>query len=231
MLKSGVSKATGLWRDFQPDWQLVTDRPVVFSEGSETSTGLLRRAILREAGAWEKLVALYGPLVYDWCRTKGRLQASDAQNVAQEVFLRVSQKLGTFHRDRAGDSFRAWLFVIARNCWRDHHRGQREQATGGSEGQRRIEQIAVHGCDESSPEEASRDEIDQEEASLCRRAVELIRGEFSERDWQAFQRVVLEGRPVAEVALELNVTRNVVYLARSRILARLKAEFGELLEF
>ncbi len=204
----------------------MTDHPVVPSEGSETSTGLLRRAILREADAWEKLVALYGPLVYDWCRTKGRLQASDAQNVAQEVFLRVSQKLGTFHRDRAGDSFRAWLYAIARNCWRDHHRQQREQATGGSEGQRRFEQIPVSGSDE-----ASRAEADQEEAGLCRRAVELIRGEFSERDWQAFQQVVLDGRPVADVALDLNVTRNVVYLARSRILARLKAEFGELLEF
>jgi RNA polymerase sigma-70 factor (ECF subfamily) len=204
----------------------VTDHRVVPSEGSETSTGLLRRAILRESGAWEKLVALYGPLVYDWCRTKGRLQACDAQNVAQEVFLRVSQKLGTFRRDRAEDSFRGWLFAIARNCWRDHYRQGREQASGGSEGQKRFEQISA-----SSSDETSREEADQEEAALCRRAVELIRGEFSERDWQAFQMVVLDGRPVADVVQALNVSRNVVYLARSRILARLKAEFGELLEF
>ena len=108
----------------------------------------------------------------------------------------------------------------------DHHRQQRERATGGSEGQKQFQQIAAGDSDETSREEA-----DREEAVLCRRAVELIRGEFSERDWQAFQQVVLDGRPVAEVALDLKVTRNVVYLARSRILARLKAEFGELLEF
>jgi RNA polymerase sigma-70 factor (ECF subfamily) len=68
---------------------------------------------------------------------------------------------------------------------------------------------------------------DAEVAILYRQAIELIRGEFSERDWQAFDLVVLREQSPRETAEMLQVSVNTVYLAKSRILRRLREEFAE----
>jgi RNA polymerase sigma-70 factor (ECF subfamily) len=75
---------------------------------------------------------------------------------------------------------------------------------------------------------------DLEEAEYRRRLVarglELVRPDFSDATWAAFTGVVVEGRPVAEVAAGLGVSANVVYLARHRVLARLRRELDGLLD-
>lgn len=208
----------------------VTDRAVDISEETGTATSLLARAAGRQVDAWVKLVTLYGPLVYLWCRRWG-LQPSDAENVGQEVFLRVSAHLAEFRRDRPGDSFRGWLFRIARNCYVDHLRQLAAAAigAGGSEAQSRLAQVAAKEPDEA-PDEASDAALARhDEALVYRRLVEFIRGEFSDRDWTAFYRVVIDGLTPAEAAAELQVSVNVVYLARSRVLRRVREEFAGLI--
>jgi RNA polymerase sigma-70 factor (ECF subfamily) len=203
----------------------VTNSAVDITAESSTTTSLLARAAGRQVEAWQKLVRLYGPIVYGWCRRWG-LQACDAENVGQEVFLRVSLRLREFRHDRPGDSFRGWLFRIARNCYVDHLR-QRDAAAagaGGSEAQARLANVPEE-CDEVTDGALAR----QDEALLYRRLVEFIRGQFSDRDWIAFYRVVIDGLPPAEVAAELGVKVNVVYLARARVLKRVRDEFAELL--
>ena len=86
-----------------------------------TSTSLLGRAKAGEGEAWSRLVELYAPLLYEWSRRNG-LQADDAADVAQDVFATVARKLDSFRRDRPGDSFRGWLWTIARNKINDHFR-------------------------------------------------------------------------------------------------------------
>lgn len=199
----------------------------VDSAGTTTSSSLLQRAVLREPEAWQRLVTLYGPLVYHWCRSWG-LQPGDAENVGQEVFLLVWQGLPTLRKGGAGDSFRGWLYRIARNCFFDHHRraGSEPPSVGGSEALRMLQQTPQ--ADETDKQNAEM--ISKENAVLYRRAVEFIRGEFSDRDWQAFSGVVLGGEEPAAVAQRLAVSVNVVYLAKSRVLRRLREQFAVVIE-
>ncbi|HEX5103089.1 MAG TPA: sigma-70 family RNA polymerase sigma factor [Pirellulaceae bacterium] len=206
----------------------MTDTPVFIDKESGTSTGLLRRAVLRQPDAWDKLVSLYGPLVYRWCRRWG-LQPRDAENVGQEVFVRVLLGLPKLQIDGANRSFRGWLFRIARNCFLDHIRDQRTvvQGAGGSTGQEWLEQVPAAAVSDESESATSHEDNN----ILIQQALGLIRGEFSDRDWNAFSQVVMQGRLPADVAADMNISTNVVYLVKSRVLRRLREEFAELVEF
>lgn len=174
--------------------------------------------------AWDRLVALYSPLVLRWCRRKFGLQSSDAENVAQDAFTAVFRKLATFRRDEPEHSFRGWLYRITHNKAVDYRRKQRPGSVGagGSDAKARIDDVP-------NPELDAQD-LAEETRMLHLKAVELIRGEFSERDWQAFDRVVMAGERPADVAADLGTTVNIVYLAKSRILRRLREEFDGLIE-
>lgn len=191
-------------------------------DSQSTSSSLLVRAQQNEATAWDRIVSLYSPLVYKWCLRWG-LKPQDAENVGQEVFLSVARSLATFER-RRNYSFRSWLRQITRNKYVDYLRGSTNtpRCIGGSDAQG----LMVNVEDVSQTEE----EISAERAALYRTAVELIRSEFSERDWNAFYSLTIEGTPAAEVATTLGVSVNIVYLVKSRILRRVRLEFRDLID-
>jgi RNA polymerase sigma-70 factor (ECF subfamily) len=159
-------------------------------------------------------------LVYQWACRAG-LQSADASDVVQEVFRSVATHLGRFRRERPGDSFRGWLWTITQNKIRDlrRRRGRRPQAVGGTDAQQFLMLVpdAPTGGSEHTPNGDAR----------LTSALGLIRSEFEERSWQAFWGVVVEGRFAADVAVALGMSVNAVYVARSRILRRLRDELGE----
>lgn len=187
-----------------------------------TSLTLLQRARNNETGAWDRLVALYEPLVRHWCARAG-LQAADAEDAAQDVFLLAVKNLADFRRDRPGDTFRGWLRAIARNALVDQLRRQARQpvGTGGTDANLQIHAMTdpnVQLPDEDSPEQIQ---------ALYRGALELVRGEFEERTWQMFWQTVAEDRPAAVVAEAFGVSSAAVRKARSRVLHRIKQEIGD----
>lgn len=187
-----------------------------------TSTSLLIRIAHGEAGSWERMVDLYYPLVFNWCRRRG-LQPHDAVDVAQEVFAAVAAGLSGFRRDRSTDSFRAWLRGITRYKLADYWRERlgREQAAGGTDAQLALQQLPELADPASGEQELS------ELALLARRALPLIQGEFEPRTWNAFWRAAVDGQPARAVAEELDISPNAVYLAKSRVLARLRLELRD----
>ncbi len=189
---------------------------------STVGASLLERLRIREAGAWERLARLYGQTVYGWCRRAGVSEA-DAADVSQDVFTAVARNIGDFRRERPGDSFRGWLWTITRNKVRDHWRRHADQAraAGGTTAQQVMRQV---------PEELTSDSVAGADGDLYRRALELIRTEFEERTWRAFLMVTVEARLPADVAAELGTTPGAVYIAKSRILKRLREEFGDVLD-
>jgi len=191
-----------------------------------TSLSLLARVRANEAPAWQRLVDLYAPLVYYWCRRCG-LSPEDTADVFQEVFRSVAEHIESFRRDRAGDSFRGWLRTITRNKIHDHFRrlGREPGGAGGTDAQRRLAQVPAA----TEPEEDSADD-EQAERDLFHRGLELIRAEFEERTWQAFWRTAVEGRPPRDVGAELSMSPGAVRVAKSRVLHRLREELGDLLE-
>ncbi len=153
---------------------------------------------------------------------------ADAEDVAQEVLRAAAGHMDDFRRDRPGDSFRAWLRGITRNMILQHFRrgGRQPQAAGGTDAQRRLHHVADDATIAAPEDEDPVEELD----GLPRRALELVRGEFEERTWHAFWMTVVEGRSPVNVAADTGVTPAAIRMAKSRVLRRLKEEFGELIQ-
>ncbi len=203
----------------------MTEPAVTPSEevAEATSLTLLEKARSgSDAGAWERLVSLYEPLVSRWCRLAG-LQEADVADVRQEVFTAVARALPGFQRGQDQGCFRGWLRTITRNKVRDlwQQRGRQEAAGGSAAYERLLEVPSLDGSDRSAP--------DEETGILYRRALDLISRDFGERTWRAFWRVVIDGQRPRDVAGELNMTAGAVSSAKARVLARLREEFAGLL--
>jgi len=179
-----------------------------------SSSGLLRGIQEFRHDAWRRMFNLYAPLVHYWCCEAG-LQSNDAEDVVQEVFRTVVARVGEFRLDGTPGAFRAWLKSITRHKLGDYFREHRRRC--GLLGQ--IERLA-----EETPSSGTESALTPETRLLYRRATTLIRKECEERTWRAFKRVVMDGLPAKEVAEELGMSVNAVYLTRSRLLRRLRDE-------
>jgi RNA polymerase sigma-70 factor (ECF subfamily) len=191
------------------------------SHNTSTSLTLLERIRNRDENAWRRLHYLYAPLVLYWCQ-QWNVRGADAEDVQQEVFQAVADSLASFRRDRPGDTFRGWLRGITRNKLLDflRRRDRQPQPQGGTDAQRRIQEIAEQDTPEDSPDALG---------TLYHRALELVRSEFEPRTWEAFWRCAVDGQAPAVIAADLGVTPAAIRKAKSRVLHRLRQEIGELL--
>lgn len=191
--------------------------------GDATSLSLLERVRAHEGGAWERFIRLYEPIVRRWCQRAG-LQGSDAADISQELFATVLTKLSTFRHDHPGASFRGWLWTVTQNRVRLHFRkqGRVPQPVGGESAFGDLADPAEGTSEFTAPPESL--------AEVVRSALELIQHEFEPATWQAFWKVQVEDRPVADVAADLGLTTNAVHKAKARVLRRLRDEFGELID-
>ena len=174
--------------------------------------------------AWQLLCRLYGPVVYRWVRRAG-FSEDDASDIGQEVFQTVFVRITDFERRRLG-SFRCWLRGITRNKIGDHGRrlAKLPVAEGGSDANLRWHQVAA-------PDSIMADENEgAAEREVFLEACGLIRCDYAEHTWDAFWRSAVVGQPSDEIAAELRMTPKAVRQAKYRILQRLRAEFGDLLE-
>jgi RNA polymerase sigma factor (sigma-70 family) len=177
-----------------------------------TPASLIEQLRQRPTGAeWAQFVNLYSPVLLGWTRRLG-IPEADRADLIQDTFVSLLRALPASRYDPSR-RFRNWLYAILANHWKDRLR---------------LKSPGPLAVDVPVPTDDT-DEIEYRTV-LLRRALELIRTECSERDWQSFASTALDGRPIAAIAAELGVTPNVVYLARSRILRRLRTVLGELLD-
>lgn len=188
---------------------------------STTSLTLLDR--LRQPDqpdAWDRFVRLYAPLLLRWAELQG-VRGTDAEDLAQAVLLKLLRLLPSY-RPAAGGSFRGWLFTICRNECRDFQTRRNTRPLPAAAGLETVPAAAPTATDDLDEAEYRR--------RLVRRALELVRGDFTAPTWAAFEAFVLDGRPAAEVAAELGTSANAVYLARNRVLTRVRAELAGLFD-
>jgi RNA polymerase sigma-70 factor (ECF subfamily) len=185
-----------------------------------TSISLLER--LRQRGdqeAWKRLTELYTPLLFYWAKRLG-LQPQDAADLVQDVFTALVQKLPEFSYDRH-KSFRGWLRTVLLNRWRDTRRRRTEAPLAADDSA--FEDLVV-------PDGAAElGEADYQQ-NLLRRALELMQADFQPATWKACWEYVVAGRPAAEVAAELGISVGMVYVAKSRVLSRLRQELDGLMD-
>jgi RNA polymerase sigma-70 factor (ECF subfamily) len=134
------------------------------------------------------------------------------------VFGVLVRELPRFRYDPTG-GFRRWLRTITLNKWRDRQRR--------SVRNRIVSEMPTAEIAAPEPEDFSEREYRKQ---LVNRAMELIRPEFQPKTWQAFLDTAVAGRSPADVATELGLSRNAVYVARCRVLERLRGELDGLLE-
>jgi RNA polymerase sigma-70 factor (ECF subfamily) len=186
---------------------------------SELHTGTTLLVLLRDYSdkAWQAFVDRYGPRIYQWCRG-WRLQEADAENVTQEVLIKLYQKLRAFRYDRSQGSFRSWLKTVTHHAWQDYLDSQKRpgaKAIGGSSVQEVINATEAGACLLKLLEEAF-------DLELLEEAKARVRLQVSERDWQIFQDLALHQRTGAEVAAERGMSVAAVFMVRSRVQTKLK---------
>lgn len=174
----------------------------------DTDVRLLSAAAAGDQPAWEELYVLYGDSVYRWCRRRG-LPQEDAEDVAQEVFWCIHERLEHFQR-RADGSFRGWLYRICERRISDH---LRNFARG------RLRAVAVDLDKVPGPVS----QVDPRDALLAA-ALHRVRRRVSARTWALFEAYVLQEQSAADVAREYGISRYCVYHARTRVVWMLRVE-------
>lgn len=182
---------------------------------SATPVSLLERLRQSPAGEdWARFVDIYTPLMLTWSHRLG-LDEHDTADLAQEVFAALVEHLPRFEYDPAR-SFRAWLKTVFLNAWR---KKQRRPPAGPLDADRVADPDPALEVDEA-----------EHRRYVVRRALGVMQAEFEPATWRACWELVVQDRPAAEVAAELGTTVNAVYLAKSRVLRRLRTELAGLID-
>ncbi len=190
-----------------------------------TSRSLLLGLKQNDSDAWDRLVELYAPLVFHWCRRLD-VPEQDIVDIFQDVFQSLAKNINKFRRDRPGDTFRGWMRTITRNKVYDHFRkaGRQPGAVGGTEAYQRLSQFPDAETDEVQSNDG------EAHNGLFLRALEVIRQDFADRTWQAFWQIVVEGKTPKEVGERLSMRPGTVRVAKSRVLHRLRQQLGDILD-
>ena len=192
--------------------------PVAVAELAESiSTGLLHQVKCHDQQSWHRLVNLYAPLVYSWCRRWG-VPMADAPDVVQDVFRAVAGGIARFERYEPQHSFRGWLWTIARHAAIRYAARQNNQprGQGGTDHLLRLQQIPENDEDNSSQAEES--------AQLLHTALDAIRCDFQPRTWEIFWKSAVLGQETAAIASDYGMTSKAVRQAKHRVLTRLREE-------
>jgi RNA polymerase sigma factor (sigma-70 family) len=176
----------------------------------------------RDERAWTEFLAIYTPLVYRLARQKG-LQAADADDLVQEVFRAVAGAIERWSPDPARGSFRGWLFRIARNLIINllASQGRQPRGTGDTAIGLLLDELPA------PPGEASAIFLLEYRRQLFQWAVEQVRSEVQASTWQAFWRTGVENEKPAVVADSLAMTVGAVYVAKKRVMARIKQKIEQ----
>ena len=173
--------------------------------------------------AWSQFVDIYAPLIHRFAHRSG-LQDADAADLTQEVLQSVHDAIGRLDYDPQRGTFRSWLFTIARNRIKNFLKRQSRQPQGT--GDTEIKQVLENQPAAAKEREASWEE--DYEQRIFQWAADQIRSEFQESSWQAFWQTAVAGQPPKQVAATLSISVGAVYVAKSRVLARLKEQIEQL---
>jgi RNA polymerase sigma factor (sigma-70 family) len=177
---------------------------------------LVRLRDPRDAAAWGEFVELYAPLVYGYARRQG-LQDADAADLTQDVLGAVAGTIGRLDYDPARGAFRNWLFTVVRRKLANRRAAAENRARGS--GDTAMQQL-LEEC--PAPDGVEADWQDEWDRRVFAWACEQVRSGVTGMTWKAFWQTAVDGRSGKEVAAELGMSIAAVYLARSRVLARLR---------
>lgn len=192
------------------------------NEWPETSESLILRVKdPADAAAWSAFLAIYRPVVYRLARSRG-LQDADADDLAQQVFVSIARAVENWQAAVSGPPFRVWLYRIAHNeILKSITRRKPDSATGSSSVQEMLQATPQSEAD------ASVELLRESRMEAFRWASEAVRHEFTAATWSMFWQSTVDDQAVDDVAKKHNRTSGAVYLARYRVMKRLKEKIDE----
>ncbi|MBX3443356.1 MAG: sigma-70 family RNA polymerase sigma factor [Planctomyces sp.] len=182
----------------------------------QTRPSLLLRMRRPEDGlAWAEFDGQYRPFLLR-VATRSGVTLSDAVDVVQDVFVSIVRALPGFTYDPRRGRFRAWLARLTRNAAVDWRRGRTKL-------QRAADRFAERQPPASPAlEDNALEAEDLSSHAALHAAIESLRRSSRHDSWRCFEQHLLRGRPARDVASELGVTANSVYVNASRMLVRLR---------
>jgi RNA polymerase sigma-70 factor (ECF subfamily) len=177
---------------------------------------ILRLQNADDAAAWNDFAEIYQPLIYSLARRRG-LQEADAFDLTQEVMTRVAKSISQWDPDPKRGSFRGWLATITRNMVVQFFRQNKRLPTSGNRTE--IQDLLNNQPDDSLESEAFDMEHDRQVFAW---AANQVKTQFAPNTWTAFWDTAVNGLSVADVAQNLGISHGAVYIARSRVMDRLK---------
>ena len=195
------------------------------SQWPETSESLiLRIRDPQDALAWSQFMAIYEPVVYRLSRRRG-LQHADAEDLCQQVFLSVARAVESWKSEQDGPRFRNWLARVTRNAILNAMTRTKPDRSSGTSS---VQDLLLDLPDSGNMTTAIMNESRME---AFRWAAQQIQPEFTESTWRMFHETTIGGRCVSEVSSELGCSTGAVYVARCRVMQRIKDKVNEVSDF
>ncbi|QJW99759.1 RNA polymerase sigma factor [Frigoriglobus tundricola] len=174
-----------------------------------------------DTAAWREFVRLYGPVVYRFARKRG-LSDADAADLMQVILRDVAHNAGKIQYDPHHETFCDWLFAATCHTLTTFLSAQKERPYWSAGSGSQVPSASGPGAERDS------DWDTEYRRQLATKAMGLVKPEFPLSTWQAFWKTEVDGRPAQDVGLELKMTAGAVYVAKSRVLARLHGEVQRL---
>ena len=185
---------------------------------------ILRLQDVHNQAAWTEFVEIYEPMIRRIASKLG-LREADSVDATQEVLLHLTKVVGQWSPTHAGGStFRGWLYRVARNVMIRWMRGEdlNTLPTGNGKLQQLLAEI---------PDRGEGDVVDIEfRRQVFARVAARIQDQFHLQTWNAFWMSVVESRSIQQVASELGMSPGSIYVARSRVMNRIRQEANKICE-
>jgi RNA polymerase sigma-70 factor (ECF subfamily) len=152
-------------------------------------------------------------------------QTQEIEDLCQQVFLSVARAVESWEVQQDGPRFRNWLGRVTRNAILNAlTRAKPDRATGASSVQDLLLDIP-DGGDMSSAL------LDESRIEAFRWAARQVQTEFSASTWTMFHETTTGGRSIADVAKTMGSSSGAVYVARCRVMQRVKDKVNEVSDF
>lgn len=190
-----------------------------------TRQSLLLQAQAGDDAGWRGLTDLYRPLILGWLNRQG-VPERDREDLAQDTLIAVFKYLPDFRHSGNRGAFRAWLRTVvcrrASDYWRS--RGPSTLTAGDSSVAEVLKQV------EDPASDLNRDWDEAHDRYVLRCLLNLVESEFEPTTLKAFRRLAIDGASGVKVAQELGITSAAAYVAKSRVLQRIRQEAEGLID-
>lgn len=176
---------------------------------------IVRLKASEDSSVWHEFVSIYESVIYRTARKQG-LCHDDSAEVTQEVLTRVTKAIDGWEINPGRGSFRGWLYRITKNLSIDYLRKSKRRPTTGND------TTILNSI--KAPGESGNDFDRQFERQVFRQTARTIENQFKPKTWKAFWMTTVDGKSIDEAVKQLDMTRGAIYIARSRVMAKLKQE-------